>query len=68
MPHTAATTATEDDTHGDWADRLALEIAIDMQRRGTRDACGLVAARLRLVRVEGEQDGLRQATNFVNSL
>ena len=37
----------------DWADRLALEIALDMQRMGTRDACKLTAARLRLVKSEG---------------
>ena len=39
---------------GDWADRLALEIALDMQRLGNRDARELTAARLRLVRLNGE--------------
>lgn len=49
----------------DWADRLALEIALDMQRMGTRAACGLTAARLRLVRAEGEAKGLDVATGLI---
>lgn len=41
----------------DWADRLALEIALDMRTRGTRDACAATAHVLRLVREEGKRDG-----------
>lgn len=41
----------------DWADKLALEIALDMQRLGTRHACELTAARLRLVKCQGVYEG-----------
>lgn len=49
----------------DWAERLALEIALDMHRHGTQDACNLTAARLRLVKAEGERDGINQATRAI---
>lgn len=45
----------------DWADRLAIEIALDMRTRGTRDACSLTAARLRLVKAQGKFDGFEDA-------
>jgi hypothetical protein len=52
----------------DWADQLALEIALDMQRMRNRDARELTAARLRLVRCEGEAAGINQAAAAVASV
>lgn len=64
-PHPAATPQTEDDTHGDWADRLALEIALDMQRMGLRRASELTAARLRLVKCQGEYEAAGRAASIL---
>jgi hypothetical protein len=50
----------------DWADRLALEIALDMQRHGTRFACELTASRLRLVRLQGKFEATDAAVNVIN--
>jgi len=54
----SAHTLIHEDEPQDWAYFLALEMALDFRTRGTRDACSLAAARLRLVRTEGERDGI----------
>ena len=42
----------------DWADKLALQIAGDYDAVVSIDAHNLVAARIRLVRAQGERDGM----------
>lgn len=56
--HAAAPAQGEPSIHADdWADKLALEIALDHTRLGTRHACELTAARLRLVKCQGVYEG-----------
>lgn len=59
-------TAPTEQESNDWADRLALEIALDMQRHGTRYACELTASRLRLVRLQGKFEATDAAVNIID--
>lgn len=58
-------TNADDNPAGDWADRLAVEIAIDLQSYGTREACGLIAARLRAVKGEGKLEAAQEAQQLI---
>ena len=51
-----------DEQHEDWADRLALEMAIDFATRGSREARTLVAARLRKLKADSILEGHDSAT------
>lgn len=55
------------ETPADWADQLALDICADVQGRRHKEALSLVASRLRLVRCEGEGEGLRKAAQAIAS-
>jgi hypothetical protein len=49
----------------DWADRLALEIALDMHRLGNQAARRVTAARLRVVKCEGILEGAEKVGDSV---
>lgn len=49
----------------DWADELAAAIIADVHSRRYTEAESLIAARLRLVKCEGERDGINRASAIV---
>jgi hypothetical protein len=50
--------------HRDWADEMADQIATDLVSRAPiEDRLACVAARLRLIRQEGEGDGINRMAN-----
>lgn len=52
----------------DWADELALTIVREARTYGLDDACGLIAARLRLVREQGICFGIDETRGVVDAV
>lgn len=51
----------------DWADKLAAEIMLEQRRFGHHaDYAGILAARLRLIRTEGEMIGIEEGAKIAH--